>query len=47
MLKTKHTPLVQFLGVVILIGAIALFGPADQTLGAPMFALYIYTATGC
>lgn len=44
MLKTKHTSLVQFLGVVLLIGAIALFGPEEQTLGSNVRIVYLHGA---
>ena len=44
MLKTKHTPLIQFLGAVILIGAIAFFGPKEQTLGANVRIVYLHGA---
>ena len=44
MLKTKHTPLVQFLVVVILIGILALFGPEEQTLGSNVRVVYLHGA---
>lgn len=44
MLKTKHTPLIQFLGVVILIGILALFGPEEQTLGSNVRIVYLHGA---
>ena len=44
MLKTKHTSLVQFLVVVVLIGILALFGPAEQTLGSNVRVVYLHGA---
>ncbi len=44
MLKTKHAPLIQFLGAVILIGILALFGPEEQTLGANVRIVYLHGA---
>ncbi len=44
MLKTKHIPLIQFLGVVILIGVIAPFGPEEQTLGSNVRVVYLHGA---
>lgn len=44
MLKTKHTPLIQFLSVVILIGLLALFGPEEQTLGSNVRIVYLHGA---
>lgn len=44
MLKTKHTPFIQFLSVVILIGILALFGPEEQTLGSNVRIVYLHGA---
>ncbi len=44
MLKTKHTSLIYFLIVVILIGVLALFGPEERTLGANVRVVYLHGA---
>ncbi len=44
MLKTKHTSLIRFLVVVVLIGILALFGPEEQTLGANVRVVYLHGA---
>ncbi len=44
MLKSKHTSLIAFLGTVVLIGILALFGPAEQTLGSNVRVVYLHGA---
>jgi hypothetical protein len=44
MLKTKLDPLLSFLGVVIVIGLLALFGPEEKTLGPNVRIVYLHGA---
>lgn len=44
MLKSKHLYLLEFLGVVLIIAALSLVGPKEQTLGANVRIVYLHGA---